>query len=77
MENNSKAAELTEFPVLTFAFYTVIIERQEHGAVDWHISEREGNMFVLSDCHSAWRETKFLILNYICNRENKVLKHFL
>lgn len=44
MENNSKAAELTEFPVLTFAFYTVIIERQEHGAVDWHISEREGNM---------------------------------
>lgn len=44
MENNSKSAELTEFPVLTFAFYTAMTEWQEQGAVDWHISERGGNM---------------------------------
>lgn len=41
---DSKAAELTEFPVLTFAFCTVVIEWQEHGANDWHTSERGGNM---------------------------------
>lgn len=45
MENNPKAAELTEFPLLPFAFYTVIIEWQEQGAVDWHLSESGGNMF--------------------------------
>lgn len=45
MENNPKAAELTEFPLLPFAFYTVIIEWQEQGAVDRHLSESGGNMF--------------------------------
>lgn len=39
-----KATELIEFPVLTFAFCTVVIEWQEQGAIDWHISERGGNI---------------------------------
>lgn len=40
-----KATELIGFPVLTFAFYTVVTEWQEQGAIDWHISERGGNIF--------------------------------
>ena len=39
-----KATELIEFPVLAFPFYTVVIEWQEQGAIDWRISERGGNM---------------------------------
>lgn len=38
-----KATEVIEFPVLTFAFYTVVTERCEQGAIDRHVSERGGN----------------------------------
>lgn len=39
-----KAKGLMEISMLMFAFYTVVTERQEQDAIEWHVSEREGNI---------------------------------
>lgn len=77
IENNSKGYRAHRIPCVNICF--LYCDNWMAGAqCSWLAQIRERRKYVVvSDCHSTWRETKFLILNYICNRENKVLKYFL